>query len=59
MARFAAGRRPLSQAASLEEMFARRAPLYRAFADAEIENAGTVEDTAARIWEVFNEIACD
>lgn len=51
--------RPLSQAASLEEMFARRAPLYRAFADAEIENAGTVEDAAARIWEVFNEIACD
>ena len=51
--------RPLSQAAPLEEMFARRAPLYQAFADTEIENGDTVEIVAGKIWEVFNEITCD
>lgn len=49
--------RPLSQANSLEDMYEVRLPLYRAFADAEIENEGAPEDTAARILEAYDEIA--
>lgn len=51
--------RPLSQANSLEKMYAARLPLYRAFADAEIENMGAAEATAARILEVYDEISGD
>ncbi len=51
--------RPLSQRTSLEEMFARRDPLYRAFADAEIENNGPAADVTGKITEVYNEIAGD
>ena len=49
--------RPLSQRNSLEALYAARLPLYRAFADAEIENMGAPEDTAARILEVYDEIS--
>lgn len=49
--------RPLSQANSLEKMYQARLPLYRAFADAEIDNMGATEDTVARILEVYDEIS--
>ena len=41
--------RPLSQANPLEEMYARRLPLYRRFADMEISNNGPLDQTVARI----------
>ena len=49
--------RPLSQANSLEKMYQTRLPLYRAFADAEIDNMEATEDTVARILEVYDEIS--
>lgn len=45
--------RPLSQGADLAAMWRERAPLYARFRDAEIDNSGTVEDTAAAIWRDF------
>ncbi len=48
--------RPVSQANPLEELYAKRLPLYRSFADAELNNDGAPEATAARILEVFHEI---
>ena len=45
--------RPLSQAGKLQQMLATRQPLYRRFADAVIENDGTVEETLARIRAVL------
>ena len=47
--------RPLSQGADLHAMWRERAPLYARFRDAEIDNNGTVEDTAAAIWRDFCE----
>ena len=41
--------RPLSQAGKLQQMLATRQPMYRRFADAVIENDGTVEETLAQI----------
>ena len=41
--------RPLSQANPPEEMYARRLPLYRKFADMEISNNGPLDQTVARI----------
>ena len=49
--------RPLSQANSLLKMYETRLPLYRAFADAEIENSGAPETAAAKILEAFHEIS--
>ena len=49
--------RPLSQANPLEALYEARLPLYRRFADAEIENMGAPEDAAARIMEVYDEIS--
>ena len=43
--------RPLSQAGSLEEMYRRREPMYRQFADFEIDNDGAAEKTVAEILE--------
>ena len=48
--------RPLSQRNSLEEMYTYRLPLYRAFADAEIESTGVPELTAEKMLEVYHEI---
>lgn len=48
--------RPISQANPLKQLYETRLPLYRAFADATIENSGAPEETAARILEVFHEI---
>ena len=47
--------RPLSQGADLAAMWRERAPLYARFRDVEIDNSGTVEDTAAAIWRDFCE----
>ena len=49
--------RPLSQRNSLEAMYETRLPLYRRFADCEIENAGAPEDAAAQILEAYDEIS--
>lgn len=43
--------RPLSQRYSVEELFARREPLYERFADRMIENNRSAEQTAERIEE--------
>ena len=45
--------RPLSQTGKLQEMYARRAPLYERFADAVIDNNGTLEDTLKAIKEAL------
>ncbi len=41
--------RPLSQAHPLAELYAARLPLYRAFADLEVDNDGTVEETVRAV----------
>ena len=51
--------RPLSQGADLAAMWRERAPLYQRFRDAEIDNNGAVEDTAAAIWRDFCEHSGD
>ena len=48
--------RPLSQRNSLEEMYAHRLPLYRAFADAEVQSTGVPALTAEKMLEVYHEI---
>ncbi len=45
--------RPLSQKGSIEEMYKAREPMYLRFADVEIENDGTPEETAERILEAL------
>lgn len=47
--------RPLSQAGRLGEMFAKRQPLYRRFADWEISNDGPVEGTLKAILQKWEE----
>mgnify|MGYP004658787547 FL=1 len=49
--------RPLSQGTDLTAMWAKRAPLYRRFADAEIENTGTPDEAVQKILEAFYEIS--
>jgi len=49
--------RPLSQANSLEKMYELRLPLYRAFADAELDNMNSPEACADKILEVYHEIS--
>lgn len=41
--------RPVSQGTDLGELWARRAPLYREFADVTVENSGTIQETAGKI----------
>ena len=48
----AAGR-PISQSTPAEELWRRRAPLYAAFADAVIDNNGTLDNTLAQIERVL------
>ena len=43
--------RPLSQQSGVEALFARRAPLYRQFADVIADNNGSLQDTVSRILE--------
>ena len=45
--------RPLSENADLGAMYARRAPLYEAFADLTVENTGTPEETARAVLEAL------
>lgn len=47
--------RPLSQGADLSTMWAERAPLYARFRDVEIQNDGSLQETAAAIWRDFCE----
>ena len=49
--------RPLSQRNSVEALYEARLPLYRRFADAEIENMGAPVDAAAQILEAYDEIS--
>ena len=47
--------RPLSQTTDLSAMWAERAPLYARFRDAEMQNNGSVQETAQAIWRDFCE----
>ena len=47
--------RPLSQANPLDSMFAKRAPMYAAFADHAVSNDGTAEETVAAILSIMEE----
>ena len=47
--------RPLSQGADLKAMWAQRAPLYARFRDVEIDNDGSIQETADKIWRDFCE----
>lgn len=46
--------RPVSQGTDLGELWAQRAPLYRAFADITVENSGTIQETAGMIEKELN-----
>ena len=48
--------RPLSQANDLGQMYAARKPLYEAFADIRVENAGTPEETVRKILDALEEL---
>ncbi len=50
--------RPLSVGADLNEMAAKRMPLYRALADCQIENDRTPEAAAEMIWRDFYAYTC-
>ena len=45
--------RPLSMAGHLEQMYAKRGPLYEAFSDFAVENSGTPEETAEEIMRLM------
>ncbi|MBD9220916.1 MAG: shikimate kinase, partial [Clostridiales bacterium] len=47
--------RPLSQANPLDAMFAKRAPMYAAFADHAVSNDGTAGETVAAILSIMEE----
>ena len=47
--------RPLSQTNPLDAMFAKRAPMYAAFADHAVSNDGTAEETVAAILSIMEE----
>lgn len=44
----------MSQGTDLGELWAQRAPLYRAFADITVENSGTIQETAGKIEKELN-----
>ena len=48
--------RPLSQANRLEEMYAVRKPMYEAFADIRVSNAGSPEDTVNELLSKLEEL---
>lgn len=48
--------RPLSQANDLGKMYAARKPLYEAFADIRVENAGTPAETVQKILDTLEEL---
>ena len=45
--------RPLSLSGNLAQMYAKRAPLYARFADAEVENEGNLEDVLERVVNAY------
>lgn len=45
---------PLTQRRDLAEMYAGRAPLYERFADAVIDNNGTLEDAVQQVIDAFH-----
>ena len=45
--------RPISQSNPMEELYAKRLPLYKAFADLEADNNGSVEDTVKTILKAL------
>ena len=47
--------RPLSQTNPLDAMFAKRAPMYAAFADHAVSNDGSAEETVAAILSIMEE----
>lgn len=49
--------RPLSQANQLEEMYALRKPMYEAFGDIRVSNAGCPEDTVNEILSHLEELS--
>lgn len=49
--------RPLSQANRLEEMYALRRPMYEAFGDIQVNNAGSPEDTVNEILSRLEELS--
>jgi len=49
--------RPISQSNPLEKLYELRLPLYRAFADAEIDNMADIAAAVERISEVYDEIS--
>lgn len=49
--------RPLSHKEKMEEMFRKRDPLYRKFADLSIANQGSPEETARNILKALEEMA--
>lgn len=49
--------RPLSQANQLEEMYALRKPMYEAFGDIRVSNAGRPEDTVNEILSRLEELS--
>ncbi|MBE6939057.1 MAG: shikimate kinase [Ruminococcaceae bacterium] len=51
--------RPISQGNPIEELYARRAPLYEAFADKTVYNTAAPAETAEEIWRDFCEHSGD
>ena len=45
--------RPISQTTPKAELYAKRLPMYEAFADAEVENSGKLTDTVEAILKVL------
>jgi shikimate dehydrogenase len=45
--------RPISQSTSKADLYAKRLPLYKAFADLEADNNGAVEDTVKSILKAL------
>lgn len=48
--------RPVSQSTDLRELWRRREPLYRSFADLEVSNDGPMEETVRKIVEEVDEL---
>jgi len=51
--------RPVSQSTALADLWTQRKPMYEAFRDVLIENSGSVEETAQKIWREFCENSGD
>ncbi len=45
--------RPISQSTPKDELYAKRLPMYKAFADVEVENSGSVEEAVEKIFSAL------